>query len=141
MSMRCASWTLAGLLLACGGSEGPEWAGTIDTLPGGRVVVTNPAEGVWGGEARWEVVEELRIGSADGDGPELFGRLGMLAEDAGERIWVFESVEQQFKVFDRTGRFIRTVGRQGGGPGEMQRATGVAVMPDGHLLVVDMAGA
>ncbi|HUG27674.1 MAG TPA: 6-bladed beta-propeller, partial [Gemmatimonadales bacterium] len=47
----------------------------------------------------------------------------------------------QFKVFDRTGRFIRTVGRQGGGPGEMQRATGVAVMPDGHLLVVDMAGA
>jgi sugar lactone lactonase YvrE len=141
MRMRCTGWTLTGVLLACGGAERPEWAGTIDTLPGGGVLVTNPAEGVWGGEARWEVVEELRIGSAEGDGPELFGRLGMLAEDAGGRIWVFESVEQEFKVFDQTGRFIRTVGRRGGGPGEMQRASGVAVMPDGRLLVVDMPGA
>lgn len=141
MSFRRASWTLAGVLIACGGAESDHWAGTIDTLPGGRVLVTNPAEGIWRDDARWEVVEELRIGSADGAGPELFGRLGMLAEDAGGRIWVFESVEQQFKVFDGSGRFIRTVGRRGGGPGEMQRATGIAQMPDGRLLVVDMAGA
>jgi sugar lactone lactonase YvrE len=141
MAFRSAGWTLAGVLTACGGAESHEWAGTIDTLPGGRVLVTNPAEGAWGGDARWEAVEDLRIGSADGDGPELFGRLGMLAEDAGGRIWVFESTEQQFKVFDRTGRFIRTVGRRGGGPGEMQRAAGIAVMPDGRLLVVDMPGA
>ncbi|MFN2317998.1 MAG: 6-bladed beta-propeller [Gemmatimonadales bacterium] len=141
MKIQEIGWVLTGALAACGGVESREWAGTIDTLPGGRVLVTNPAEGVWGGDARWEVVEDLRIGSADGEGPELFGRLGMLAEDAGGRIWVFESVEQQFKVFDADGRFIRTVGRRGGGPGEMQRATGIVQMPDGRLLVVDMAGA
>lgn len=131
---------MALLLAACGGETGPEWAGTIDTLPGGVVLVTNPATGAWGNATPWQVVEELRIGAEDGEGPEVFGRIGMLAEDAGGRIWAFESTEQQFKVFDASGRFIRTVGRRGGGPGEMQQAGGVAVRPDGNVLVVDMQG-
>ncbi len=133
----CAMFLLAA---ACAGEREAEWAGTIDTLPGGVVQVTNPATGAWGDATRWQVVEELRIGAEEGEGPEVFGRIGLLAEDAGGRIWAFETTEQQFKVFDASGRFIRTVGRRGGGPGEMQQANGVVVRPDGHLLVVDMQG-
>lgn len=127
-------------LAACGGDSVPEWAGTIDTLPSGQVVVTNPATGVWGDTLPWQVVEEVRIGAEDGTGPEVLGRIQMLAEDRGGRIWAFESADQQFKVFGPGGEFIRTVGRRGGGPGEMQQASGVGVLPDGRILVVDMQG-
>ncbi|MCL4865870.1 MAG: hypothetical protein KJZ47_08250, partial [Gemmatimonadales bacterium] len=140
MDHRVAVILVAGLV-ACGGSAGPEWAGTIDTLPGGQVVVTNPATGIWGDTLPWQVVEELRIGAEDGDGPEVFGRIGVLMEDAGRRIWALESTEQQFKVFDAEGRFIRTVGRQGGGPGEMRQAAGAALLGRDQFLVVDMSGA
>ena len=141
MRVRTGFWALVGLLAACAGEAGPEWAGTIDTLPGGQVVVTNPETGVWSDTLPWQVVEELRIGAEDGEGPEVFGRIGVLLEDAGGRIWALESTEQQFKVFDATGRFIRTVGRKGGGPGEMRQAAGAALQGRDQVLVVDMSGA
>jgi hypothetical protein len=135
---------LAGLAAAaaCGSAAGAgEWGGTMDTLPGGQVVVTNPAEGVWRSGGGWRVVEELRIGAMDGIGPEVLGRIDVLAEDVGGRIWALEGQEQVFKVFGPDGEFIRPVGRRGGGPGEMRRAAGVAQTPDGRLMVVDMQGA
>lgn len=141
---RCGGMVLAlgWAIAACGGEGGgTEWAGTMDTLPGGQVVVTNPATGVWDSTTAWRVVEELRIGAEDGDGPEVLGQVGLVFEDAGGRIWVLESSEQHFKVFDRQGRFVRTVGRQGGGPGEFAQVAGIAPLPDGRLLVVDPQGA
>lgn len=141
VKLRAGAVVLVGLLTACAGDAGPEWAGTIDTLPAGQIVVTNPATGVWGDTLPWQVVEELRIGAEDGEGPEVFGRIGILLEDAGRRIWALESTEQQFKVFDAEGQFVRTVGRQGGGPGEMRQAAGAALQGSDRLLVVDMSGA
>jgi hypothetical protein len=127
---------------ACGEARGAtEWAGTMDTLPSGRVVVTNPAQGVWAPDSGWRVVEEIRIGAADGTGPEVLGQITALAEDAGGRIWALEAQDQSFKVFAADGRFIRSVGRKGGGPGEMRQVAGVAQTRDGRLLVVDPQGA
>ncbi|HEV8711500.1 MAG TPA: 6-bladed beta-propeller, partial [Candidatus Binatia bacterium] len=142
--MRMARIWSAALLVtaACGRATGStEWSGTMDTLPSGRVVVTNPARGVWGPDAAWQVIEEIRIGAEDGSGPEVLGQITALAEDAGGRIWALEAQDQSFKVFAADGRFIRTVGRKGGGPGEMQQVSGVAQTREGHLLVVDPRGA
>ena len=102
--------------------------------------MTNPAHGVWDAATGWRVVEELRIGAKDGTGPEVLGQISALAEDVGGRIWALEAKEQAFKIFDREGRFIRTVGRQGGGPGEFRQVAGVAQTRDRHLLVVDFMG-
>jgi len=136
--VRWAGPVALGLMAACAGApRGAQWAGTMDTLPGGRVVVTNPATGVWDSTTAWRVVEEVRIGAEEGTGPEVLGQIGALAEDAGGRIWALESQDQAIKVFGRDGRFIRTVGRRGGGPGEMMQVAGIAEMPDGRLLMID----
>jgi hypothetical protein len=130
----------AGLAVAaaCGSVEGSKgWAGSMDTMPDGRVVVTNPAEGMWRAGEGWRVVEEIRIGAEDGTGPNVLGQIGVLAEDVGGRIWALESSDQGFKVFDTDGRFIRTVGRKGGGPGEMQGAGAVIKTRAGQLMIVD----
>ena len=134
---------IAGLVVAvaCRGADGPDgWAGSMDTMPDGRVVVTNPAQGLWREGQAWRIVEEMRIGAEDGTGPEVLGRISALVEDAGGRIWALEADDQQFKVFDADGRFVRTVGRKGGGPGEMRQVSGVAESRNGHLMVVDMQG-
>lgn len=126
------------LLIGCArGVERSDWGGEIDTLPGGTVLVRNPATGAWRGGAGWVVVEELRIGADDGEGPEVLGDLALLVEDAAGRVWALERRDQQFKVFDREGRFVRAVGRAGGGPGELRQAIGAALSPTGEIVVVD----
>lgn len=126
------------LLVGCTGSGGPAgWVGTIDTLSDGRVVVTNPQTESWDSAGRWRIVEEIRIGSDDGDSPEVFGRIGALATDSVGRIWVFEAQDQVIKVFDRSGKFVRSVGRRGGGPGEFANAAGIEALPDGRMVVFD----
>lgn len=126
------------LLAACGGGEaGGRWAGTVDTVPGGTVVVRNPAEGMWGEGEGWWLEEELRIGALEGEGPEVFGRVADLAVDALGRIYVAEGQAMEVRVFDAGGRHVRSLGRKGGGPGEFEDVSGLRWGPEGNLWVVD----
>ncbi|MGH7507106.1 MAG: 6-bladed beta-propeller, partial [Longimicrobiales bacterium] len=128
------------ILAGCGAddsSAAARWTGTIDTLPSGQVVVHNPADPVWAEGDEWQVVEELRIGTLEGAGPEVLGRVNSLAVDPAGRIWVFESQAQELRVFGADGEHIRTIGRRGGGPGEFARAMHVDQAPDGHMWVMD----
>jgi hypothetical protein len=117
------------------------WRGTMDTLETGTVVVSNPATGIWRDETAWRVVEELRIGTLDDTGPDMFGRVRDLEVDAEGRFWVFESQAQELRVFDADGAHVRTVGREGGGPGEFAAVIGMTWARDGHLWVVDPSNA
>ncbi len=129
------------LLLGCGSDGGPGRAfeGTIDTLPSGRVVVSNPGEGMWREGEEWQVTEEIRIGRLEGDGPDVFGSVGLLEVDEAGRFYVFERQAQELRVFDAEGNYVRTVGRKGGGPGEFSQVIGMDWAPDGSLWLVDPA--
>jgi len=114
-----------------------DWDGTVDTLPSGTMVVSNPSYGVWDSSSAWRAVEELRIGTLEGSGPDLFGGIAALEVDDAGRIYVLESQAQELRVFDTSGEWVRTIGREGGGPGEFRQAIGMAWAPDGNLWVVD----
>ncbi|HLL45922.1 MAG TPA: 6-bladed beta-propeller, partial [Longimicrobiaceae bacterium] len=129
---------------ACGGEPGRAaggWAGTIDTLPGGTVRVHSPATGTWKPGEEWKLVEELRIGSAEAEGPELFGDVAALEVDRAGRIYVLEPQAKEIRVFDARGAHVRTFGRKGGGPGEFEQPAGLMWDPDGRLWVVDQQNA
>lgn len=121
------------------GADAPSaaWAGTIDTLPSGRVVVTNTARPTWGDGEGWTVTEDLRIGSLDELGPTQFGQiLGLDVDDYG-RIWVLESQANEIRVFGADGAHVRTIGRDGGGPGEFAGPAHAEFGPDGNFWVPD----
>ena len=128
---------------ACGTGEArtAAWRGGIDTLETGRVVVTNPAEGVWDSATTWRIVEEVRIGAADGAGPDMFGRISTFDVGPTGEFYVLEGQAQELRVFGRTGAHVRTIGRKGGGPGEFQEVVGLAWAPDGNLWVIDPSNA
>lgn len=131
----------AALLSACGAGEpstGSRWVGTIDTLPNGAVVVKNPAHGVWGEADAWRIEEELRIGTADEEGPEMFGNVAALEVDDLGRIFVLDGQASEVRVFDASGEHVRTFGRQGGGPGELYRPAGLFWGRDGNLWIADL---
>lgn len=124
----------------CGSTETREsavWSGTMDTLPSGQVVVRNTAEPLWQPGDEWMVVEDLRIGRREGDGPDVFARIRSFEVDRAGRFWVLEDQAQELRVFGPSGEHMRTVGRQGGGPGEFARAVKVDLGPNGEMWVMD----
>ncbi len=127
------------VVLACGGDSdtGGRWAGTVDTLENGVVLVSNPATGIWDSTTSWRLIEETRIGSVDGDGPEVFSVVIGLEADESGRIYVLDRQIQEVRVFEENGSYVRTLGRAGEGPGEFRGADGLGWGPQGRLWVVD----
>ena len=131
------------LLGACGsGSDGAgesEWSGTMDTLPSGEIVVRNADDPLWTPEEAWSVVEELRIGEAMSEGPDLFGAVFSFDVDAWGRIFVLDHQAQEVRIFDSAGNFVRTVGGKGEGPGEFTQAGSVDLSLNGEIWVMGMS--
>lgn len=126
---------LAVLLGGCGGDGAAPGNVTVvrDTLASGvERVVSTPSS-----DAGWTLVEEMRIGTTGGEGPESFARLKGLAVLADGRIAVLESLAREVRVFGADGAHLATHGRHGEGPGEFQDANGLMLAPDGRLWVPD----
>lgn len=133
---------LAGPLLAaatgCGTDALERTSIQVDTLASGAIQVTSPMEGQWQEGEAWVLEEELRIGTTSEEGPELFGQIQGLVADAEGTIFVLDSQARELRIFDADGEHLRTVGRQGGGPGEFANPVGLAIHPDNESLwVVD----
>lgn len=114
---------------------------TIDTMPGGTVVVRNTGRGLWDSSTAWRLVEELRVGSATANGPDSFNEIAALSIDGRGRLYVLERQAQEIRVFDSAGKFVRTIGRKGAGPGEFLEAIGMDWDRAGGLWVVDQRNA
>ncbi len=134
------SWTLLVVawvaLVGCGDTGSPsDWTTLRDTLPSGTVHVTNiPAANV---SPTWTLVEELRVGSLEGTGPDAFAYLkGLVALDGGG-FAVLDSEIQELRVFGPNGAHIATHGGRGQGPGEFLDANGLMLGPGGRLWVPD----
>lgn len=127
---------------ACSGGEGSEastWQAERDTI-GDTVVVRTVAGSVWGVPRR--LVPESSIGEMEGADEYMLGNVGALAVDSAGHVYVFDSQVPALRVYDADGRFVRTIGRQGEGPGEYKQPdAGLAVLPDGRILLRDPGNA
>lgn len=84
----------------------------------------------------WRYTEELRIGSEEDD-PKGFSDIRGILVDRKGNIWIIEGSLQEIRVFDPSGRHLKTIGRNGQGPGEFTYPDGLAMAPDGMIWVHD----
>jgi hypothetical protein len=77
------------------------------------------------------------VGQAEGADHEMFGSVTAVAFDASENLYVLDNQSARVMVYDRSGRFVRQIGKRGGGPGELQAPFTLLVAPDGTLYVGD----
>lgn len=78
---------------------------------------------------------ELQIGSTDGQGPDVFGRIGGLLELPDGRIVVADMLANEIRVFSKSGEPLFSIGREGEGPGELAGPCCLALGPEGLLWV------
>ena len=118
---------------ACGGSSAP---GVEREVRGDTVIVRTLGPGEWGGPGRLE--EELRIGRLEGPEEEMFGPILTVAPDGRGGVYVFDGQVPALRHYDAEGRYTRTLGGKGAGPGEYQDvALALAVLDDGRVLMRD----
>ncbi len=120
---------------ACGGAEAGDLAqARTDTLPGGVVRIMSEGPTAWTDSAGVALVEEHRFHGEDGTPSEL-GEPRSIALDASGRVYVVDAKPAAIKVYDPDGRFVRTIGREGEGPGEFRM--GFIAVRDQHLVLHD----
>jgi len=114
------------------------WKGSIEKIDG-IPVAKNPKEPLYEEDA-FILEEELSIGEAEGREEYMFSEVVALAADAEERIYVLDYEECSVKVFDKNGRFIKSFGRQGQGPGELFLPENVTITSENEIAVQDNRG-
>lgn len=80
----------------------------------------------------------FRVGSMAGADWETFGDLAGVAFDAQGRLYIFDRQSSRVVVTDGRGRLVRTVGKEGDGPGELRAPVGFTVLRDGTIVIADM---
>jgi hypothetical protein len=92
----------------------------------------SPGPTAWADTSGWRLVEAGRISGEPGQPGELISP-GSIAVDGAGQVYVSDRSPVVIKVFDSAGTLVRTIGREGAGPGEFKSAF-IAVQ--GHLLAV-----
>lgn len=132
---------LAVTVTACGGSEPPIQGPQVTrTMSGDTAVVRTESGSVWDGPTR--LVAEVSIGELDGDLEYLFGSVRSVAVAADGTVYVVDGQVPDLRAFSPDGRFLRTLGSPGEGPGELKSPDGgLAIPSDGRILVRDPGNA
>jgi hypothetical protein len=117
--------------------QGHEWRGIIKECDG-VVYVTNPQYPT-NENAGLDFEEELSIGREDGKAEYVFSRVGGIDVDDRGNIYVLDLSDANVRAFDSRGQYLRTIGRKGQGPGEMQFPVFVQITSRGEVLIYDYA--
>jgi len=112
-----------------------QWKGQIAEV-NGVTVVENPKRPLYE-EPVLILDEELRIGEQESRPEYIFAGISSIAVDNSENIYVADSKDSHIKVFSPKGDYLRTIGRQGQGPGEIGRLREIYISESEILVVVD----
>lgn len=109
-------------LVACGGPPGGGLTtAVIDTAANGVIHVANRGPTQWAGTDGWRLVAERVIRPAVGEGHEIIEPMGAVL-DASGTLYVMEREPPALNVYAPDGRWLRSIGAVGDGPGEFRRS-------------------
>lgn len=85
----------------------------------------------------WSVEHAAQAGGADAGRDQQLYTVVSVAEDPEGRVYALNFGDKRVVVFDTTGRFVRSIGKTGKGPGEFTSPTRLAVVGSDGLYVMD----
>jgi hypothetical protein len=125
-----------GLIISASPNYHNEFKGRLSVKKSIRVV-KNPGEPFYG-EISLELEEDLVLGSIKNENT-LFYRVWDTQVDDQGNIYVLDSGAYRIQKYDKTGRYLQTIGRQGQGPGEFERPIMLTLDKNNYLYVGEMA--
>jgi len=114
------------------------WQVARDTI-GDTIVVRTLGGSVWGDA---QLIEEVRVGQFDGPEELTFGDIAAIAMGLDGTVYVLDRQGPSLRAYSPAGEYLRDLGRAGEGPGELKQPdSGLAILPDGRVLVRDPGNA
>lgn len=112
---------------------------TEDGVP----VVYNPKKPAppAGGPSSLTLKHDLTIGRELGDENYMFSELRSVQVDDQENIYALDMKEIKVRVYDKSGKHLRTFGNKGKGPGEIDTPLRMEMTPEKNLVIEDFASA
>ncbi|MBN2246211.1 MAG: 6-bladed beta-propeller [Candidatus Aminicenantes bacterium] len=110
------------------------WKGTISEEDG-VTVVKNPKEPMYGVDV-FSLVEELAITDEAGGEECIFSNIIAIDIDETGRIYILDYRDAHVYIFDTDGTYIKTFGRKGQGPGELNMPITMKALK-GNMLAVE----
>jgi hypothetical protein len=134
MRKTSAAWCIVlGIMLVFSLAEGQK----IKAVDGVTVVSNgkkpNRAEGQ---PAKITLKEELSVGGG-ADPDTSFSQVSTFVVDDEGTLFALDFKDQKIKVFDRAGKYLRSIGKPGQGPGELGMASGIQLTADNTLVIED----
>jgi hypothetical protein len=113
---------------------------TIESVNGVRVV-HNVKGGTWGADPKISLELIRTIGGPDEKDENLaFGSPYDLVRDSAGNLYCLDVRNCQIQKLGADGKYLKTIGRRGQGPGEFQSPFSMDIDEDSNLFVADMMG-
>lgn len=113
----------------------PEWKGKVE-VENGVKVIKNPREPLYG-YLKLKLKEDLSIGRED-DNNYAFNRVRGVAVDSQGNIYAVDMSNRRVQVFNQRGKYLKTIGRKGQGPGGFQQPYKILIDENtGNIYVSD----
>ncbi|HEX7052292.1 MAG TPA: 6-bladed beta-propeller [Longimicrobiales bacterium] len=119
----------AGIHAACADAGSDAGDGSSGLRPGG-IALDVPG---------WAVEPGPTIGGADAPAEEVLYTVPAVVEDTAGNFYALSFGDKRVVVFDHAGGFIRSIGREGAGPGELMSPVSIATDRTTSLYILDAA--
>jgi hypothetical protein len=124
------------IILVCCRQQKTEWKGTIEE-ENGITVVKNPIEPKYG-EDVFSLEEELSIRGVEEREEYMFDYAVSMAISNNGDIYILDIQQKNIRIFDSEGKYLKTIGRPGQGPGELEMPTQIQITSRDELVVFDL---
>ena len=122
-------------LPATGQGQKSAWKGKIETENGVKVA-KNPRDPLYG-EFMLDLQEDLSIGGNENDDNYYFPKGVFIAVDDQGNIFAADTGNVRIQEYNKNGKYLRSIGRKGQGPGEFQFPGMVRFDGEGNISIID----
>ena len=136
--VQMAVFVTVGILVAMlpQSADAGKWQGE-ETSRDGVTYVVNPCQPIESPKNH-ELEELWSIGGDTDDEDEFFGVITRILTDEAGNVYILDMQLSEVKVFAKDGSFVRTIGREGEGPGEFKLPVSMFMTEDGNIAVMQI---
>jgi len=111
-----------------------DWKGKTETIEGVKYV-KNPSVPM-DKPATVDMEELWELGGETDDEDEFFGIIADIEIDEAGNVYLLDSQLSEVKIYTADGEYLRSIGREGEGPGEFRRPSAIFFTKDGNIGVM-----
>jgi hypothetical protein len=126
---------MAALVFDATETHAGSWAGKVSQGANGVKTVASPAKG-FAEPATIKLPEVWRLGGDSEDEEEFFGVISDIDIDESRQVYLLDMQLNEAKIYTKDGEFVRSIGREGEGPGEFRMPSSMFFTKENKVAII-----